>query len=105
VLAGGYARRVEDTVAIHVATVEEVLTQMQLSLRDLWRHDRRLARWPTYLRSLYAARDEQRREDAAAIRGKNRPRARAGGIRADPRGTAVGASHRCRSPSGAEASI
>jgi hypothetical protein len=24
-LAGGYARRVEDTVAIHVATVEEAL--------------------------------------------------------------------------------
>jgi acetoin utilization deacetylase AcuC-like enzyme len=27
VLAGGYARRVEDTVAIHVATIEEVLTR------------------------------------------------------------------------------
>ena len=25
VLAGGYARRVEDTVAIHVATIEEAL--------------------------------------------------------------------------------
>jgi hypothetical protein len=24
-LAGGYARRVEDTVAIHVATIEEVM--------------------------------------------------------------------------------
>jgi acetoin utilization deacetylase AcuC-like enzyme len=26
VLAGGYARRVEDTVAIHVATIEEAVT-------------------------------------------------------------------------------
>jgi acetoin utilization deacetylase AcuC-like enzyme len=25
VLAGGYARRVEDTVAIHVATIEEAI--------------------------------------------------------------------------------
>jgi acetoin utilization deacetylase AcuC-like enzyme len=36
VLAGGYARRVEDTVAIHVATIEEarVATEPQRAQRD-----------------------------------------------------------------------